>query len=112
MKLNRNPTIDGEESTCYSVDPVLKCMKDCTPVEKASVKVGFHCFPKGTVFFSLCVSHTAGAVRALKRTKHSRAMHRPVLLWLLSELPFLIPLLFAITADSADQLKARLGDGR
>ncbi|KAI1236724.1 hypothetical protein IHE44_0014977 [Lamprotornis superbus] len=48
VKLNRNPTVDGEESTCYSVDPVLKCMKDCTPIEKASVKVGFHCFPKGT----------------------------------------------------------------
>ncbi|NXP89752.1 VIT1 protein, partial [Passerina amoena] len=48
VKLNRNPTIDGEESTCYSVDPVLKCMKDCTPSEKASVKVGFHCFPKET----------------------------------------------------------------
>ncbi|NXO38543.1 VIT1 protein, partial [Locustella ochotensis] len=48
VKLNRNPTIDGEESTCYSVDPVLKCMKDCTPIEKASVKVGFHCFPKET----------------------------------------------------------------
>ncbi|NXX64575.1 VIT1 protein, partial [Spizella passerina] len=48
VKLNRNPTVDGEESTCYSVDPVLKCMKDCTPSEKASVKVGFHCFPKET----------------------------------------------------------------
>ncbi|KFV46604.1 Vitellogenin-1 [Tyto alba] len=48
VKLNRNPTIDGEEATCYSVDPVLKCMKDCTPVEKTSVKVGFHCFPKDT----------------------------------------------------------------
>ncbi|XP_066049216.1 vitellogenin-1-like [Chamaea fasciata] len=48
VKLNRNPTIDGEESTCYSVDPVLKCKKDCTPNEKASVKVGFHCFPKET----------------------------------------------------------------
>ncbi|XP_068879342.1 vitellogenin-1-like isoform X2 [Aphelocoma coerulescens] len=48
VKLNRNPTIDGEESTCYSVDPVLKCIKDCTPIEKASVKVGFHCFPKET----------------------------------------------------------------
>lgn len=48
VKLNRNPTIDGEESTCYSVDPVLKCMKDCTPIEKTSVKVGFHCFPKAT----------------------------------------------------------------
>ncbi|NWS15736.1 VIT1 protein, partial [Pachyramphus minor] len=48
VKLNRNPTIDGEESTCYSVDPVLKCMKDCTPTEKTSVKVGFHCFPKET----------------------------------------------------------------
>ncbi|NWQ60813.1 VIT1 protein, partial [Neopipo cinnamomea] len=48
VKLNRNPTIDGEESTCYSVDPVLKCMKDCTPVEKTAVKVGFHCFPKET----------------------------------------------------------------
>uniref|UniRef100_A0A8C4V6Y0 Phosvitin n=1 Tax=Falco tinnunculus TaxID=100819 RepID=A0A8C4V6Y0_FALTI len=48
VKLNRNPTVDGEESTCYSVDPVLKCMKDCTPIEKTSVKVGFHCFPKDT----------------------------------------------------------------
>ncbi|NXX36880.1 VIT1 protein, partial [Nicator chloris] len=48
VKLNRNPTIDGEESTCYSVDPVLKCMKGCTPIEKASVKVGFHCFSKET----------------------------------------------------------------
>ncbi|NWX76109.1 VIT1 protein, partial [Alca torda] len=48
VKLNRNPTIDGEESTCYSVDPVLKCMKDCTPIEKTSVKVGFHCSPKDT----------------------------------------------------------------
>ncbi|KFQ24157.1 PREDICTED: vitellogenin-1-like [Merops nubicus] len=48
VKLNRNPTIDGEESTCYSVDPVLKCMKDCTPIKKTSVKVGFRCFPKDT----------------------------------------------------------------
>ncbi|XP_054020932.1 vitellogenin-1 [Dryobates pubescens] len=48
VKLNQNPTIDGEESTCYSVDPVLKCRKDCTPIEKTSVKVGFHCFPKDT----------------------------------------------------------------
>ncbi|NXX84558.1 VIT1 protein, partial [Urocolius indicus] len=48
VKLNRNPTIDGEESVCYSVDPVLKCMKACTPIEKTSVKVGFHCFPKDT----------------------------------------------------------------
>ncbi|XP_056211423.1 vitellogenin-1-like [Falco biarmicus] len=48
VKLNRNPTVDGEESTCYSVDPVLKCMKECTPIEKTSVKVGFHCFPKDT----------------------------------------------------------------
>ncbi|NXV92269.1 VIT1 protein, partial [Calonectris borealis] len=48
VKLNRNPTIDGEESTCYSVDPVLKCMKACTPIEKTSVKVGFHCFTKDT----------------------------------------------------------------
>ncbi|XP_030352099.1 vitellogenin-1-like [Strigops habroptila] len=48
VKLNRNPTVDGEESMCYSVDPVLKCMKDCTPIKKTSVKVGFHCFPKDT----------------------------------------------------------------
>ncbi|XP_009980708.1 PREDICTED: vitellogenin-1-like [Tauraco erythrolophus] len=48
VKLNRNPTVDGEESTCYSVDPVLKCMKDCAPIEKTSVKVGFRCFPKDT----------------------------------------------------------------
>ncbi|XP_062467267.1 vitellogenin-1-like [Pezoporus occidentalis] len=48
VKLNRNPTIDGEESMCYSVDPVLRCMKDCTPIKKTSVKVGFHCFRKDT----------------------------------------------------------------
>uniref|UniRef100_A0A672ULS7 Uncharacterized protein n=1 Tax=Strigops habroptila TaxID=2489341 RepID=A0A672ULS7_STRHB len=62
VKLNRNPTVDGEESMCYSVDPVLKCMKDCTPIKKTSVKVGFHCFPKGTIFFFLCVSCTVGAL--------------------------------------------------
>uniref|UniRef100_A0A7M4FIM9 Vitellogenin-1-like n=1 Tax=Crocodylus porosus TaxID=8502 RepID=A0A7M4FIM9_CROPO len=48
VNLERYPIIDGEESTCYSVDPVLKCRKDCTPTEKESVKVGFHCFAKDT----------------------------------------------------------------
>jgi len=97
---------------CYSVDPVLKCMKECTPIEKTSVKVGFHCFPKGTIFFSLCVTYCRSSVRALERTKYSTATHRSVLLQLLSELLFLIPLVFAVTTDSTGQLKASLYDGR
>ncbi|XP_030063303.1 vitellogenin-1 [Microcaecilia unicolor] len=36
---------NGEESTCYSTDPVLQCLKGCTPTETTLVKAGFHCFP-------------------------------------------------------------------
>ncbi|EMP30297.1 Vitellogenin-1 [Chelonia mydas] len=46
VKLKGHPVIDGKESTCYSVDRILQCMRGCTPTEKTSVKVGFSCFPK------------------------------------------------------------------
>nr|XP_033772740.1 vitellogenin-1-like [Geotrypetes seraphini] len=36
---------NGEESTCYSTDPVLQCLKGCTPTETILVKAGFHCVP-------------------------------------------------------------------
>ncbi|KAF2984413.1 hypothetical protein EK904_003357, partial [Melospiza melodia maxima] len=78
VKLNRNPTVDGEESTCYSVDPVLKCMKDCTASEKASVKVGFHCFPKGTVFFSLCVSQSAVSLLEWQKSSDKKSASEDV----------------------------------
>ncbi|KAJ7410124.1 hypothetical protein WISP_110911 [Willisornis vidua] len=77
VKLNRNPTIDGEESTCYSVDPVLKCMKNCTPIEKTSVKVGFHCFPKVNNSFTL-LTETAVSLLEWQRSSDKKSASEDV----------------------------------
>lgn len=37
--------IDGEKAKCYSVHPVLKCVKGCSPIKTAKVTTGFHCLP-------------------------------------------------------------------
>ncbi|KAJ1171460.1 hypothetical protein NDU88_003321, partial [Pleurodeles waltl] len=34
-----------EDTTCYSVEPVLQCLNGCVPLKKFPVKVGFHCLP-------------------------------------------------------------------
>ncbi|XP_078506479.1 vitellogenin-1-like [Lissotriton helveticus] len=35
-----------EDTTCYSVEPVLQCLKGCVLHKTFPVKVGFHCLPK------------------------------------------------------------------
>lgn len=34
-------------SKCYSVEPVLRCVKGCSATRTAPVFVGFHCVPAG-----------------------------------------------------------------
>ncbi|KAM9324668.1 vitellogenin-1-like [Gastrophryne carolinensis] len=41
-----NQLIDQRPSTCFSVEPVLKCMKGCRPTTTAPVTVAFHCLPR------------------------------------------------------------------
>ncbi|KAM9000599.1 vitellogenin-1-like [Sarcophilus harrisii] len=38
--------VKGEESTCFSTEPVLKCRKGCRSAETTRLDVGFHCFPR------------------------------------------------------------------
>ncbi|MEE6494682.1 hypothetical protein FKM82_001841 [Ascaphus truei] len=44
--LLENQLIDGQASTCYSLEPVLQCVKGCNPTRTAPIKVPFHCLPK------------------------------------------------------------------
>ncbi|XP_053549158.1 LOW QUALITY PROTEIN: vitellogenin-like [Bombina bombina] len=41
-----NHLLDEQESSCYSLEPVLQCVKGCNPTETSPVKVAFHCLPK------------------------------------------------------------------
>ncbi|XP_043941973.1 vitellogenin-like [Protopterus annectens] len=45
LKLEKQIRLYGEESKCYSVDPVLRCLPGCSPLKNATVVVGFHCVP-------------------------------------------------------------------
>ncbi|KAG9328398.1 hypothetical protein JZ751_014054, partial [Albula glossodonta] len=45
VKLERQMILDGQQSKCYSVDPVLRCLPGCYPLRTTSVSVGFHCIP-------------------------------------------------------------------
>uniref|UniRef100_A0A667ZJG6 Vitellogenin-like n=1 Tax=Myripristis murdjan TaxID=586833 RepID=A0A667ZJG6_9TELE len=45
--LEKQMTIHGQESKCYSVEPVLRCLSGCFPVKTTPVTVGFHCLPVG-----------------------------------------------------------------
>ncbi|KAM5148119.1 vitellogenin-1-like [Mantella aurantiaca] len=38
--------IDEHQSTCYSLEPVLTCMKGCRPISTTPLAVAFHCLPK------------------------------------------------------------------
>ncbi|XP_077306519.1 vitellogenin-1-like [Lithobates pipiens] len=38
--------IDERQATCYSVEPVLTCVKGCHPTEVTPLPVAFHCLPK------------------------------------------------------------------
>ncbi|XP_063795645.1 vitellogenin-1-like [Pseudophryne corroboree] len=41
-----NDVIDGRQSSCYSMEPVLRCMRGCLPTKTVPVTVAFHCVPR------------------------------------------------------------------
>ncbi|KAJ3599172.1 hypothetical protein NHX12_033135 [Muraenolepis orangiensis] len=45
VKLERQMMVHGQESKCYSVESVLRCLPGCHPVKTTPVTVGFHCLP-------------------------------------------------------------------
>ena len=47
VKLEKQMILHGEESKCFSVEPVLRCLSGCTPLKTIPVTVGFHCLPAG-----------------------------------------------------------------
>uniref|UniRef100_A0A671V4F3 VWFD domain-containing protein n=1 Tax=Sparus aurata TaxID=8175 RepID=A0A671V4F3_SPAAU len=48
VQLEKQVNIHGQESKCYSVEPVLRCLPGCFPVKTTFVTVGFHCVPADT----------------------------------------------------------------
>uniref|UniRef100_A0A3B3C5J6 VWFD domain-containing protein n=2 Tax=Oryzias melastigma TaxID=30732 RepID=A0A3B3C5J6_ORYME len=44
IQLEKKINVHGEDSTCFSVEPVLRCLPGCSPVKTTSVNVGFKCF--------------------------------------------------------------------
>lgn len=47
VKLEKQVNHFGEDSKCYSVEPVLRCLPGCMPVKTTTVNVGYHCLPIG-----------------------------------------------------------------
>lgn len=47
VKLEKQVILHGQESKCYSVEPVLRCLPGCVPMRTTAVNVGFHCLPAG-----------------------------------------------------------------
>ncbi|XP_034002721.1 vitellogenin-2-like [Trematomus bernacchii] len=45
VNLEKQVMLHGQESKCYSVEPVLRCLPGCVPVRTTLVTVGFHCLP-------------------------------------------------------------------
>ncbi|KAJ4942878.1 hypothetical protein JOQ06_005390 [Pogonophryne albipinna] len=45
VQLESQIHIHGQESKCFSVEPVLRCLTGCFPVKTTSVTVGYHCLP-------------------------------------------------------------------
>ncbi|KAM6921977.1 vitellogenin-1-like [Xenentodon cancila] len=43
VQLEKRVNIEGEDSRCYSVEPVLRCLPGCFPVKTTPVTVGFNC---------------------------------------------------------------------
>uniref|UniRef100_A0AAZ1X3A5 Phosvitin n=1 Tax=Oreochromis aureus TaxID=47969 RepID=A0AAZ1X3A5_OREAU len=48
VQLEKQENVQAQNSKCYSVDPVLRCMAGCFPVRTTNVTVGFHCLPAGS----------------------------------------------------------------
>lgn len=47
VKLEKKVMLHGQESKCYSVEPVLRCLPGCMPVRTTTAAVGYHCLPAG-----------------------------------------------------------------
>ncbi|XP_043078158.1 vitellogenin-like [Puntigrus tetrazona] len=43
VKLEKKAILNGQESKCYSVEPVLRCLPGCAPIRTTPVTIGFHC---------------------------------------------------------------------
>ncbi|XP_078501766.1 vitellogenin-A2-like isoform X2 [Lissotriton helveticus] len=43
VKLGKPLGVDGEDANCYSVEPVLQCVKGCSVTQSSRISVGFHC---------------------------------------------------------------------
>uniref|UniRef100_A0A673LFD8 Vitellogenin-like n=1 Tax=Sinocyclocheilus rhinocerous TaxID=307959 RepID=A0A673LFD8_9TELE len=43
VKLEKQVILNGQESKCYSVEPVLRCLPGCTPIRTTPVTIGYHC---------------------------------------------------------------------
>uniref|UniRef100_A0A673KR31 Vitellogenin-like n=1 Tax=Sinocyclocheilus rhinocerous TaxID=307959 RepID=A0A673KR31_9TELE len=43
VKLEKQVILNGQESKCYSVEPVLRCLPGCVPMRTTPVTVGYHC---------------------------------------------------------------------
>uniref|UniRef100_A0A3Q3GPF5 Vitellogenin-like n=1 Tax=Labrus bergylta TaxID=56723 RepID=A0A3Q3GPF5_9LABR len=48
VKLEKQVVLYGEESKCYSVEPVLRCLPGCMPIRTTTVTIGYHCLPIDT----------------------------------------------------------------
>lgn len=47
VQLERQVIVHGQESKCFSVEPVLHCLPGCFPERTTEVTVGYHCVPAG-----------------------------------------------------------------
>nr|BAE43870.1 vitellogenin [Pagrus major] len=45
VQLEKQVNIHGQESKCFSVEPVLRCLPGCFPVKTTTVTIGYHCMP-------------------------------------------------------------------
>lgn len=47
VQMEKQVTLHDQESKCFSVEPVLRCLPGCFPVKTTTVTIGFHCVPAG-----------------------------------------------------------------
>uniref|UniRef100_A0A8C1M6X8 Si:dkey-4c23.3 n=1 Tax=Cyprinus carpio TaxID=7962 RepID=A0A8C1M6X8_CYPCA len=47
-KLEKQVILNGQESKCYSVEPVLRCLPGCVPIRTTPVTIGYHCMSTDT----------------------------------------------------------------
>nr|AVA30492.1 vitellogenin Aa [Scatophagus argus] len=45
VQLEKQMIFHGEDSKCFSVEPVLRCLPGCFPVKTTAITVGYHCVP-------------------------------------------------------------------